>query len=439
MSLEDYGTVSLLTASGLLLGTLFGVAPEMGVFRAAARLKIDSGAKHFLSVASLWLLLVGPALILVASVTLFGVNATVLQMPTSLLALEILAIGLGLYPAYFAMPMLRASMRISYFFALSIVTILVSLALKILLVIVLGYGPEGWVYSDLGSSGAALITALVLVRPPITRYWRLGVHPFLKFVGPLVPHAMSVWVISQLTRPLMATFLSLEEVGAYSVAFNAASIGLLLLNEVNRVFLVDYSATSFPAPDRRLAPKARFQLLLAVAVPVAVSSASIPFNLIALPSSYGFVAPIVSVLGMGGLFWSIYILAMNFVTNTAGDTRWSWITTLFGTVVLVGGTFVLGDLLGAIGVAIAYVACYAAMAVGSHLLARRMRLEVSWRDAGFSAGWTVFALVTTTTAAGATALFEFAPVASVFVLITCLVAAMGPMLIPIVRNRRSES
>lgn len=387
MSAEEYGIVSILTAAGALLPTLLGSAVEQGVFRATVRSdqNQDTSQRNVLSAAWWWLAALGPAICFLAAGLLLLYGESILQVPASLWAIEIAAAGLNLLPFGFAMPTLRARQRLARFAVVAATSILVGLISKIVLVVALGGGALGWVITDLITAGATLIASLFLVHPPRYGRARSGAASLARYAGPLIPHTLSFWAFSSLSRPLMALVMPLADVGTYSVALNAASVGLLVLNEINRAATVSYAADQAPALSPRTLGLMRVQLWSGVGVTVLTCSLAPAFATYIIPSTYEGVVQILAILSLQPLLWSVYVLPINVLTQTVGNTTWNWTASVSATLVMAAGTIVLGSVSGATGAAVAGVLGYGVMALAAHILIRLESVRIQWRAAGL--GW----------------------------------------------------
>ncbi|MFI5429464.1 lipopolysaccharide biosynthesis protein [Aeromicrobium sp. UC242_57] len=400
MSPHEYGMVSIIVALGMFASVLMSAAVEQAVFRSAARAEIDPDQRSTLAAAAVWLAWIGPSICLAVAVAVLVTDLRIFQIPAACIAIGLLAIGIGMYPGAYVQTCLRAQQRLRGFVLLAGTSILIGVATKFGLVIVGGHGIWGWVLSDLCAASATLVVAVFLLKPEQWSLSRAGFLQLAAFAIPIVPHVMAFWALSSLSRPLMATVLPLSEVGEFAVAFNAANVGMLLAVEVNRAVAVDYAADSLPGPSRRLARIVRLQLAIAVVAPVLICGASRPFVAWVVPTSaYGSVVPLLAILSVAPYLWTVYVLAINFVTMTAGRPAWNWTASVSGATVMAVGTVLLGSTIGVEGVAVAQVACYGVMALVSHWLLRRMSLEVDWRRSGLTPAWLLVGLAAISIAA----------------------------------------
>jgi O-antigen/teichoic acid export membrane protein len=388
MSVEEYGMVSILAAIGMFASVLMSAAVEQAVFRSAARIGVDPSQRAVLAAAGVWLAWIAPSVCGVAALTIYLADLDLFQIPAGYCALELLAIGIGLFPGAYVQACLRAQQRLKAFVVMSGSSIVVGVISKLALVVVAGQGVKGWVITDLCAALVALVLGIILLRPESWKLSPAGFRPLAVFALPIIPHVIAFWALASLSRPLMATVLPLSDVGAFAVAFNAANVGMLLAVEVNRAVAVDYAADSLPGPSKKLASIVRLQLALAAAVPLMICAASRPFVAWVVPSDeYMHIVPLLAVLSLGPYFWTVYVVAINFVTMTAGRPTWNWTASVSGTVVMAVGTVMLGSSIGVGGVALAQVMCFGVMAVVSHGLLRRMGLDVDWRNSGLTWEW----------------------------------------------------
>lgn len=373
----EYGAVSVVVAGGGLVTVALGAALEPAVFRWAAKPAEESAG--VLRLTAIYLGLILPALGAGIALALWLFDSQVFGVPDRVWAVEILAAGFIPFVSYFALPHVRGTGRLRPFIAVSLTSILALTGAKVLLVISLGLGLWGWVLSDLAGALIGFVVALVIVRPPRGRVSGAMVKQVFRFSLPLWPHNLSFWALTSLSRPAMAAITTLSQVGLYSLALNVANVGIMVLGEVNRAVLGDYSREEFPAPSDRVRHIARAQVLAAFVVPTGLASAVVVGAPLLFGPEFQKATPLIGILVLSQIAYGLYLIPMNFIVQTAGRTTWSWIASTIGAAVIFVSIVISAQRYGAVGVSIGTVLGYFAMWLIALALARIMRIEVAWR------------------------------------------------------------
>lgn len=377
MSPTDYGAASTLTASALLLTATIATPLTQLIIRAAAR--DDEDGPALLRVAGTYCYVIVPvAMALVAA--LFAVfGPQFLGVSAEIWAIEILAIGFQPAATVFALWVAQGRQELRRFIWLSTTSIFVLAVTKMVFVVWLKLGVLGWVVSDLASAVLAAIVAMLLVRLPRATVSRQHVRHALSFALPLIPHSVSFWALVFLSRPAMASVSTLEQVGLFSFGLNLAQLAGLVLTEMNRGVLVRYSRESFPAPTHETFGPVRWQLVAAFAVPAVVGCGVAVTGRWILAEPYWQSFPLTGVLLVGQAAFGLYLIPMNYLTQTAGLPRYSVFASGAGAALVFFFTFAFGHR-GAIAVAYVTVAGFLLMAVAALVLARANKLNVSWKS-----------------------------------------------------------
>lgn len=391
MSVADYGAVGVVTASSALCLALLGGSVEQAVFRWSA--KEDAEGSSVLRAARAWLMVAAPAMCLAISAVFLISGTPFLQVDAKIWAVEFFALAFSLAVSSYALPRLRALRSLSRFAVVAVTSITVGFAGKIILVMILGLGAFGWVLSDVatGLLGYSM-AAIVVPRLNPAHVTRAAVTRLARFSVPLIPHVASFWALYALSRPLLALYLPLADVAVYSVAMSAASLGTVVIAEVNRAVLPEYARSSFPIPRNRLRLAMRIQVVAPFIVSQLVVLATPAFVFLVLPPEYSGATSVLSVLSLMTVGYGIYLVFINIVVQTAGVTTWSWIASVAGAVFTFVGCAASANSGSLPLVAAANVLGLAIMAAVAALIVRIMRLAVDWRAAGLLLPSTLVAL-----------------------------------------------
>ncbi|MBM7751589.1 O-antigen/teichoic acid export membrane protein [Microbacterium laevaniformans] len=436
MSPDDYGAASLITVAGTVLGAGMGSPVEAAVFRAASRLQHEPGQIGMLAASRLWLLVIGPSACLLVGGALLALPADILQVPSALWGIEIIAAGLGLYGSSYVQSRLRAEHRFSPLVLFTLTSIVVSLASKIAFVLALPWGVWGWVLSDLVAGAASLLLAFIIAPRTmrVRRARRDDLRSLVSFSLPLLPHSLAFWGISFVNRPILAVLLPLSDVGYLSIAQNVVNVGVLIVAEINRAVTPEYARTALPGPTFHLARVMRLQWIIGTATTLLMILMGRPFVDWILGSGYDTVASAIGLMAAVPLLWTAYGMALNFPTQTMGNTRWNWIASTLGLIVVIVGSFSLVPVLGLSGGPISVTISWIAMAGAAFFIVRLVRAEVDWKRAGLTP-----ALIVLSTACVATGALANQPSMSSSTVIALYVVAVASAVSSMVIQLRARA
>ncbi|MCU1527314.1 MAG: polysaccharide biosynthesis protein [Frondihabitans sp.] len=182
--------------------------------------------------------------------------------------------------------LLRSQDRLLPFAVVSAVQSLVAEGLSLSLVALLGGTAGSFVGGQLAAQILAMCLSLLAVKASVFRRRHLkAIGADLRFALPLVPAALSTFILAMADRLILQRKLGSADVGRYQIAYNIGSLPTLLVGVLNTAWLPRFFSSS---PDQvemsRYARDQLDRLLLPVVVGMSVGS---PL-LLALwaPSSY---------------------------------------------------------------------------------------------------------------------------------------------------------
>ena len=248
MSPTEYGAASMLTAASMLLIAILAGPLDTLVLRTVPR--GGEEAPGLLRVAGVYCYILLPVTAALVATGFALFVPTFLDVPGSLWAIEILAIGLNAAMTMFALPMVKARQDLPRFVWLAGSSIVFVAVSKLMLLVVWQLGVLGWVISDLISAVLSAAVAMALVRPPRARVTLDHVRAVARFAVPLIPHHALIWAIFSLSLPALASVSTLAQVGLLSISLSVASTASFALLEINRAVQPRYSRETFPAPTR---------------------------------------------------------------------------------------------------------------------------------------------------------------------------------------------
>ncbi|WP_433300441.1 lipopolysaccharide biosynthesis protein [Actinoplanes sp. CA-030573] len=236
----------------------------------------------------------------------------------------------------------------------------------------------------LGGQVAAQFVAALLglaVAPPVLMLWRdrVVLDRALRFALPLVPAALSTFVLSVSDRLIIEAQMGSEAVARYQVAYNVASMPMLLLSVLNSAWMPRFFGISDEAERRTVLASSRDALYRLMLPVVAGFACGAPLVLrVWAPSSYHpedlhFVVCLV-------LITAIPYAGQLAVTRTLmadGRTGAAAVATLLAAAVNVTLNLWLVPSFGLEGCALATLAAYAFLYLGLELVVRRAAVPPS--------------------------------------------------------------
>jgi O-antigen/teichoic acid export membrane protein len=83
---------------------------------------------------------------------------------------------------------------------------------------------------------------------------------------------------------------------------------------------------------------------------------------------------------IGQAAYGLYVIPMNYLTQTAGHSKYSPLASGAGAALILVSILILGHRFGAVGVAYATTAGYVTMAGVATILTRVLKLDIAWRS-----------------------------------------------------------
>lgn len=390
MSPGEYGAATLLASAAVLLTTVAAAPLNQLIVRAAA--KDDDYQRALLRVAGTYCYFVIPiAVAFIAAIVLLLVPE-ILGVAGSYWVIELLAIGLQPATGTFAMWVARARQDVRRFVWLSSTSVLVTAASKLTFVVALRLGILGWVLSDLLSALVSAAAAISLVRLPRDRANSSHIRDAVRYTVPLVPHSASLWALSSLSRPALAAVSTLDQVGLLSFGLNLSTVAGLVLSESNAALLPNYARETFRAPTSQTIGAVKWQVIGAFVIPALVGCGVAVAGRWIFTEAYWPSFSVCGALLIGQSAFGLYFIPMNYLTQTAGRTRYTSLASGAGAAVILGLILAFGHRYGAVGVAISTSAGYLAMAAAAMVLTSTNKLDIQWNS--WRPLWPAFALAT---------------------------------------------
>jgi hypothetical protein len=207
-----------------------------------------------------------------------------------------------------------------------------------------------------------------------------------------------------------------------------AYVAFLALGEINRAVLPRYSRETFPAPTGETVALVRWQLIAAFVVPALVGSGVAVAGRWIFAEAYWPSFALTGVLLIGQAALGLYLIPMNYLTQTAGLPKYSALASGSGAVLILVSILVVGRSYGAVGAAFATAAGFLTMAAVAKVLTRVLKLDIAWSS--WVANWPAVFLAGAALACSVAALA--APLGSALgwtFAAGCLVLALGAVVL----------
>lgn len=269
---------------------------------------------------------------------------------------------------------LRAESRASFFSALSIANLLVSIAANFILLGALHMGISG----SLIATGSGYAVVLICTLPVILL--RSGLRPridiakgLLSFGLPSVFTFLSLWILALADRFLLARLGSLAQAASYTLAYSLGGVSSTI---VLYPFTLAWPSTMFSIAKRNDAANIFRLVFRWYGIILLFSTFGLSFvGTIALelffPPTYQASAPIIPVIATSIMFYGVYITCMT-GTNIRRKTWYAVTFTTSAALANVGLNIILIPLYGPMGAAVSTLVAYALLALIAYIVNQRI-------------------------------------------------------------------
>lgn len=195
-----------------------------------------------------------------------------------------------------------------------------------------------------------------------------------RFGLPLIPHAVAATLLAMSDRMMLARFVSLDETGRYTVAYQIASVLSLLFTSINQALAPSiFSELTEPSEGTRQRLVARsYKIMLAMLVLYVLFALTAPIAMkLVLNQRYHVSASLLALMGLGFLFQGFYFVVTNYIFFTK-RTHFLSMLTGCSAVVSLGLNFILIPRLGSFGCGVTMAASWLLLFIGAWLMAHRV-------------------------------------------------------------------
>ncbi|HVP01734.1 MAG TPA: lipopolysaccharide biosynthesis protein [Solirubrobacteraceae bacterium] len=273
-----------------------------------------------------------------------------------------------------AYALLRVEERRRAYFVASSVNVLLTVALTVVLVVILGTGARGYVMGNYAASAIVLVGLWVFaVREHVgLPQARVALGPLVRFGAPTVPADAAVFLLNVVDRAYLLRVASPSAAGLYSVAIKLATVVIVLV----RGFQLAWPPLAYSVADDAEAGRVYARVTSAYVVFTGLLVAGFVLlgrwvvRLLAAPSFFG-AHRALPWLALGWALYGLYLVLVSIAGRRKATIR-TLPAAALGVVVNVGVLVWLVPTLGIRGAGISLCVAYVAMLVALHLLTRGM-------------------------------------------------------------------
>jgi O-antigen/teichoic acid export membrane protein len=235
---QDYGTLAITSTVVLLLVPVLGLSVTNAISRLWFEASTDTDRRRLIGTVLVFLLVVPSAIVAVIEVLgqLHALDAFAAAPYDPYLRYAILTAYCTLFvDVPVSVYIVRREPR--KVLLLTVVNATITLGLSLTLVVGLHEGVTGVLRANLFA--AAAMAGLAIVLAARMSWHELSVSSrilriALAFTAPLIPSALSQWVLQVSDRPLLSHYLSADKVGQYYIGYSVGAIAGLLIHGASR-------------------------------------------------------------------------------------------------------------------------------------------------------------------------------------------------------------
>lgn len=332
LSPGEFGQISMLVTLYSVIGIVLSFGLEASVFRAYFKHQDPMTRSRSLGAIGAFLLTVPTGTVLLVAAALVVADAQPLDLPRSALLIELFAGAWFATLTTFPLALLRAQERVRAYIWLNVGFAAIQTVTRLVLVLGLGRGVQGWVIADLAAVAIVLPLGILSVRTVAPLVWdRSRLREALEVGVPLMPHFLSHWALALSDRLIVGALLGSALVGIYGMGYAIGSLVGLVLTEANRAAMPTYARLLTEDGSRQAGAISRLathQLLFSILVGLGMAALGPCVVLLLLDPSYSRAAELIPPVSVGLVLFGFYFIPMNLISLVAGKTRWVWILTL---------------------------------------------------------------------------------------------------------------
>jgi O-antigen/teichoic acid export membrane protein len=314
LSTADYGIVATFLALQNILSVIVGLSTHGAISVAYFRLSSDALKEYVASVVTILGCSVALSLILMGVASPFLAHRLGIALAWLLLAVVLAG---AQFLTQINLLLWQCERRPLPYAAYQIAQAVLGALMTILLVVGLGLGWRGQILS---TSIAALLFSLLSLVFLIRRGYlgrkvsRAAIQDALAFGIPLVPHALSGWIMTGIDRIILTFILGSSATGVYAAGYQIALIIGIIANAFNRAwvpYLYEKLGSATHVVKIRLVKITYTYFIAITALALILSKIALPLISIYLGARYKLASSYVLWIALGYAFDGMYYMVVN--------------------------------------------------------------------------------------------------------------------------------
>jgi O-antigen/teichoic acid export membrane protein len=369
---EDYGVLALLGSVEAVTKLFFRWGVDGSFMRFWYDCEDDQARRRLSSTLFFFLLGINGLLLIIAVAAsprlseLLGTREYTLAL--QLVLLNTFAIGFTFIPFH----VLRMQQKAREFSALTFARSAGTLALRLVLVVVLGYGVMGVIAADLVVTAAMLLVMLRWFAPLIRPTFSAALlREALAFGLPRVPHGFAQQVMAVADKFILGFFVPLDRIGVYSMGVSVGLIQKVFLAAFEYAWAPFYYATARePGAERIFSSVTTYGIAVLALMTAGLSAIAADLLDVVTHGQYTEAAGVVAWTSLGVFFQGLYLMT-SIGLNLTKRTQYYPVSTAIAAAINVGLNVAMIPRYGIMGAAYANGIAYAAQAAIAFHFSRR--------------------------------------------------------------------
>ena len=389
LTAADYGVLGLLGSVEVVAKIVFRFGLDGSFMRLFYEVDDDTSRQRLASTIFFFLLALNGAVVALLLIAAPAIARGLLGGPAHALALRILLLNTFLIGfSFLPFHVLRIERRAVTFSLLTLARSTLTIALRLVLVVIVGMGVLGVVLADLLVT-VVLLAVLVRWFAPLIRamFSRAVLRDALAFGLPRVPHAAAQQVMAVGDKPILKLFTTFQEIGIYSMAVSFGLTQKLFLSAFESAWAPFYYA-ALREPDAPRVFRVVTTYGVAVLALLTAGLSSVGTDLAKAMTHGFFLAPddprwqafesVIIWTSIGVLLQGVYLLT-SIGLNITKHTQYYPVATAVAAGANVALNFLLIPRYGIVGAAWANGAAYGTQAALGFMFSQRFyRIDYEW-------------------------------------------------------------
>jgi O-antigen/teichoic acid export membrane protein len=248
--------------------------------------------------------------------------------------------------------------------------------LAILLIVVLGYGIDGVVFSALFSHFVPLGIAIGIIIKQVGFSFPSfsEISKYLRFSLPLAPSSLIFWITSLSDRYIIGFLLGVSSVGVYSAAYGIGYLISLLVSPLQIILFPQLAKLhdNKEIEEIKIYLSYSLKFFLLIAIPSVFGLTVLAKQILVMLTTIEFIegSSVIPLIALSALFYGLFLIIQNISILYKKPTHIFWIQ-VFSAILNLCLNFILIPFIGIIGAAIATLFSFIMMSYLSHLVSKK--------------------------------------------------------------------